>query len=102
MNKPYVQCLGQEVKDFKLKMTFFNFGRTILETNRAFRTLFVVMPHNQLFNLLLNYIIIVPYKGEHVQVAGRLLNEKYNMKAVGTRRVAYEPPATGTSTPGGK
>lgn len=58
------------------------------------------MPHNDLFYILLNYTIIVPYKGEHVQVTGRLLNEKYNMKAVGSRKAAYDPLGNGTN--GGK
>jgi len=33
--------------------------------------------------------MIVPYKGEHVQVTGCALNDKYNMKAIGgaTRKV---------------
>lgn len=48
-----------------------------------------MIPYNLFFQILLNYIIIVPYKGEYIQVAGRALNEKYNMKAIGSiaRRV---------------
>jgi hypothetical protein len=75
--------MGQEYKDFKVQMKYFNFGRTIIETSPTFKTLFSILPHNLFFQIFLNYIIIVPYKGEYIQVAGRPLNEKYNMKAVG-------------------
>jgi hypothetical protein len=45
-----------------------------METNSTFKTLFSVIPYNLFFQILLNYIIIVPYKGEYIQVAGRALN----------------------------
>lgn len=88
INKPYVQCLGQEIKDFKVKTKNLNFGRAIIETSPTFRTLFAVMPHNLFCNLLINYAIILPYHGEHIQVAGRLLNERFNMKAIGAKKTA--------------
>jgi len=47
------------------------------------------MPSAQFCYLLVNYIIIVPYKGEYIQVAGKMLNERYNMKAVGSKKSAY-------------
>lgn len=82
-------------------MKSLNFGRTIIESTPAFRSLFALMPHNQFYRIMLNYIIIVPYKGEYIQVAGRLLNEKYNMKAVGGSRrspaVAEELPSVVTA-----
>lgn len=74
-------------------MKSLNFARTILETTPTFRSLFAAMHHKDFYRLLLNYIIIVPYKGEYVQVAGRMLNEKYNMKAVGGKRGATDTQA---------
>ena len=85
-----MQCLGQEVKDFKIKTRSLNFGRTIIETTRTFRNLFAIMPHLQFYRLLVNYVLIVPYQGEYIQVAGRMLNERFNMKAIGARRQANE------------
>jgi len=64
-------------------MKALNFGKTILETNSTFRNLFSQMHFDALYDILLNYIIIVPYKGEYIQVAGRLLNERFNMKRIG-------------------
>jgi hypothetical protein len=61
INKPYVQCLGQEIKDFKIKTRNLNFGRAIIESSPTFRTLFAVMPHNLFWHLLINYVIIIPY-----------------------------------------
>jgi hypothetical protein len=74
MRKRYVQCLGQEYKGFTLRMRNLNYGRAIIEANPTFRNLFALMPYKQLFQILLNYTIIVPYKGEHVQVTGPILN----------------------------
>lgn len=81
-------------------MKSLNFGRTIMETNPTFKALFSVIPYNLFFQILLNYIIIVPYKGEYIQVAGRALNEKYNMKAVGgiPRKVTTETQQTQEDT----
>lgn len=85
-----MQCLGQEVKDFKIKTRSLNFGRTIIETTRTFRNLFAIMPHLQFYKLLVNYVLVVPYQGEYIQVAGRMLNERFNMKAIGARRQPNE------------
>jgi len=49
------------------------------------------MPHNKIFQILLNYTIIVPYKGEYIQLTGISLNDKYNMKAIGRRKKNYIP-----------
>ena len=59
----FIQCVGQEFKDFKLQMKNFNFGRTIMETSSTFKTLFTIVPYKIMFQMLINYIIIVPYKG---------------------------------------
>ncbi len=60
-----------------------NFARTIIQTTPTFKTIFSVLPHNLFYQILLNYVIIVPYKGQYIQVTGKPLNERYNMKAVG-------------------
>ena len=78
-----MQCQGQEYKNHEIVMRKLNFGKAIIETAPIFKTLFRVLHYNFFFRLLLNYVIIVRYKGEYIQVSGQALNEKYNMKALG-------------------
>lgn len=44
------------------------------------------MPYKDFYDLLLNTTMIVPYKDEYFQVTGKLLNERFNMKALGGRK----------------
>lgn len=73
----YVQCASIEFRDFQLDHKTINFAKNILE--RSFiRKLFNYAKHSVLYNILCNYTIILKYKTQYVQVAGRALSLDFN------------------------
>lgn len=78
----YVQCLGYELTSCGLKYRSFNFNTAILESS-IFKILFERIDDLWLYNLLCNSTVIANYRGEYVQVTGKLLTEEFRFKVLG-------------------
>lgn len=73
----YVQCATIEYKEYSLNYKTLNFAKSLLERS-VVRQLFPYVKQSFLYDLIINYTILIKYRSSYVQVAGKSLNLDFN------------------------
>jgi hypothetical protein len=72
-----VQCATIEYKEYSLNYKTLNFAKSLLERS-VVRLLFPYVKQSFLYDLIVNYTILIKYRSSYVQVAGKSLNLDFN------------------------
>ena len=79
-SRNYVHCVGIEYKEYHLNYKTLNFAKGLLERSVVSK-LFYYVKQTFLYDLIVNYTILITYHSSYVQVAGKPLNLDFNSLA---------------------